>query len=400
MTQNSIENKKFVYLDNAATTPMYPEVVDAMLPFFTENYGNPSSVYGFGGIASKAVGAARERIAAGIGAKKEEIYFTSGGTEADNWALKSIAETFSGKGKHIITSGIEHHAVLNTCELLEKQGYEITCLNVNSEGVINLEELENAIRPDTILISVMAANNETGTIEPLSEIGRIARSHDVLFHTDAVQAFGHIPINVDDMNIDLLSASAHKLNGPKGVGLLYIRRGIKLAPFIHGGAQERGLRAGTHNVPGIVGFGKAAELAFERLSDNAEKETALREYLIKRVLSEIPHSYLNGHRTERLPNNANFSFYGVEGETLLMLLDQSGICASSGSACTSGALDPSHVLIAIGRSPKLARGSLRLTLSEKTTKEEIDYTVDTLKSVIERLREFSLDYSDLEEKQH
>lgn len=383
-----------IYLDNAATTRMYPEVLEAMMPYFTESYANPSSIYSFAGEANKAVSKAREALAGLIHAKPEEIYFTGGGSESDNWAIKATAEAYADKGRHIITTKIEHHAVLHTCEYLEKKGYEITYLDVDEYGSVVPEELEKAIRPDTILISVMAANNEIGTIQPIEEIGRIAKAHDVLFHTDAVQAFGHIALDVDAMNIDMLSASSHKLGGPKGVGLLYIRKGVKIRSFIHGGGQERARRAGTHNVPGIVGFGKAAELASDLMSQRAQYETDLRNYLIERVLQEIPFSRLNGARKTRLPNNAHFCFRYIEGESMLLLLDGKGIFASSGSACTSGSLDPSHVLLAIGLPHEIAHGSLRLTLSEYTTKEEIDYTVDELKQIVEKLRSMSPLYED------
>ncbi len=380
---------KPIYLDNAATTRVYPEVVDAMSPYFTEYFGNPSSIYSFAGKAKEAVDKARSILAKGIGARTEEIYFTAGGSEADNWAIKAAAEACGDKGKHIITSKIEHHAVLHTCEYLEKRGYEITYLDVDEKGSINLEELKRAIRPDTILISVMTANNEIGTIEPIEQIGAVAKEHGILFHTDGVQAFGHIPMDVDAMNVDMLSASAHKINGPKGIGFLYIRKGVKIRSFIHGGAQERQRRAGTLNVPGIVGFGKAAELAFAHMEDHAAYETELRDYLIERVLAEIPHSRLNGERQKRLPGNANFCFRFIEGESMLIWLDRQGICGSSGSACTSGSLDPSHVLLAIGLPHETAHGSLRLTLSYENTKEEIDYTVEQLTEIIERLRGMS-----------
>lgn len=377
---------KLIYLDNAATTQVHPLVVEEMLPYFTESYGNPSSVYQFAGTAKEAMEQARERLAVGIGARAREIYFTGGGSESDNWALIAIAERYQEKGKHIITTRIEHHAILHTCEYLEKRGFEVTYLDVDEQGFVNPEELEAAIRPDTILISVMAANNEIGTIQPLKQIGELAKAHGILFHTDAVQAFGHIPLNVDEMNIDLLSATAHKLNGPKGVGLLYVRKTVQLFSFIHGGAQERGKRAGTQNVPGIVGFAKAAELAWKQMDERMAYESRLRNHLIERVLKEIPDSSLNGSMEHRLPNNANFVFEGVDGTSLLILLEQKGICGSAGSACSSGSVDPSHVLLAIGVPKELARGSLRLTLSHQTEIEEIDYTVDVLKVVVERLR--------------
>ncbi len=391
--------KKLIYLDNAATTQVHPEVLDAMLPFFTEDYGNPSAFYSFSQKAKKAVDEARENIANLIGAKPEEIYFTGGGSESDNWAIKATAEAYQNKGKHIITSKIEHHAVLHTCQWLEKKGFEVTYLNVDEDGVVKLEELKAAIRPDTILITIMAANNEIGTIQPLKEIGEIAKEHGVLFHTDAVQAFAHIPINVDEMHIDMLSASGHKIHGPKGIGAMYIRKGVKILSYIHGGAQERRRRAGTHNVPGIVGMGKAVELASENMEIESKKIAELRDYLIAQVLEKVPYARLNGHKTNRLPNNANFCFRFIEGEGMLILLDQAGICGSSGSACTSGSLDPSHVLLAIGLPHEIAHGSLRLSLSEKTTKEEIDYTVDKLAAIIERLRSMSPLYEDFVRKQ-
>ena len=391
-------SQKIIYLDNAATTKVYPEVVDSMIPYFTEFYGNPSSIYTFAAESKKAIEEARENIAGFIGANPSDIYFTGGGSESDNWALKATAEAYSSKGKHIITSKIEHHAILHTAGWLEAHGFEVTYLDVDEFGIVKPETLEAAIRPDTILVSVMTANNEIGTIEPIKELGEIAHRHGALFHTDAVQAFGHIPINVDDMNIDMLSASGHKINGPKGIGFLYIRKGVKIRSFIHGGAQERSRRAGTHNVPGIVGFSKAVEIAKHRLDEKIKYESELRDYLIERVLSEIPYSRLNGHRTNRLPNNANFCFRFIEGESMLILLDQNGICASSGSACTSGSLDPSHVLLAIGLPHEIAHGSLRITLSEETTKEEIDFTVDRLKEIIERLRNMSPLYEDFRRK--
>lgn len=390
---------KLIYLDNAATTQVYPEVLEAMIPYFTEHYGNPSSIYSFAGESKRAVDAARNTMAEFLNASTEEIYFTGGGSESDNWALKATAEAYANKGKHIITSKIEHHAILHTCEWLEKHGFEVTYLNVDENGLVDLEELKAAIRPDTILISVMFANNEIGTIEPIAEIGKIAKEHGVLFHTDAVQAFGHVPIDVQAMNIDMLSASGHKINGPKGIGLMYIRKGIKIGSFIHGGAQERHRRAGTHNVPGIVGFAKAVELASRDMDRRMKYETELRDYYISRVEKEIPYAKLNGDRVKRLPNNTNFCFRFIEGESMLILLDQKGICASSGSACTSGSLDPSHVLLAIGLPHEIAHGSLRATLSEKTTKEDIDFTVDELKKIIERLRSMSPLYEDFVKKQ-
>ncbi|MGN0343157.1 MAG: cysteine desulfurase NifS [Roseburia sp.] len=385
---------KLIYLDNAATTQVKEEVLKEMYPFFREVYSNPSAVYSFAQQGKAAVDKARKQAADLIGANPEEIYFTAGGSESDNWALKATAEAYEQKGKHIITSKIEHHAILHTCEYLEKRGFEITYLDVDEDGKIKLEDLKKAIREDTILISIMSANNEIGTIQPLAEIGKIAHERGVLFHTDAVQAYGHIPLNVDEMNIDMLSASGHKLGGPKGIGLLYIRKGVKIKSFIHGGAQERSRRAGTHNTPGIVGIGAAAELAGKNMKENIEKEESLRNHLIDRVLKEIPYVRLNGHRTDRLPGNANFSFQFIEGESMLILLDQLGICASSGSACTSGSLDPSHVLLAIGLPHEIAHGSLRLSLSEETTLEDIDFVVDELKKIIERLRNMSPLYED------
>ena len=385
---------KLIYLDNAATTRVKKEVLDVMLPYFTETYSNPSAVYSFASEGKKAVMEARNQAAALIGAKPEEIYFTGGGSESDNWALKATAEEYGSKGRHIITTKIEHHAILHTCEYLEKHGFEVTYLDVDSDGLVHPEDVEKAIRPDTILISVMTANNEIGTVEPIAEIGKIAHEHGVLFHTDAVQAYGHIPINVDEMNIDMLSASGHKFGGPKGIGIMYIRKGVKIRSFIHGGSQERGRRAGTSNTPGIVGLGKAAEIAGKTMEERVRKETELRDYLINRIENEIPYSKFNGHRTERLPNNVNFCFRFIEGESLLILLDQNGICGSSGSACTSGSLDPSHVLLAIGLPHEIAHGSLRLTLSEETTKEDLDFVVEKLKGIVERLRSMSPLYED------
>ena len=383
-----------IYLDNAATTKTAPEVVDAMLPYFSEYYGNASTIYSLGAESKKAMDHARQTIADSLGAKPEEIYFTAGGSESDNWALKATAEAYASKGKHIITTKIEHHAILHTCEYLEKRGFEITYLNVDRDGLISLDELKAAIRPDTILISVMFANNETGTIEPIAEIGEIAKEHGVLFHTDAVQAYAQVPINVDEMHIDMLSASGHKLNGPKGIGFLYIRKGVKIRSFVHGGAQERSRRAGTENIPGIVGLGAAVERAMRIMDTKTRKEIELRDYLIERLENEIPHCWLNGHRTKRLPNNINFSFLFIEGESMLIMLDMKGICASSGSACTSGSLDPSHVLLAIGLKHEEAHGSLRLTLSEESTKEEMDIVAEEVKKIVQRLRDMSPLYED------
>ena len=383
-----------IYLDNAATTKTAPEVVDAMLPYFSEYYGNASTIYSLGAESKKAMDHASRNIADSLGAKPEEIYFTAGGSESDNWALKATAEAYASKGKHIITTKIEHHAILHTCEYLEKRGFEITYLNVDRDGLISLDELKAAIRPDTILISVMFANNEIGTIEPIAEIGEIAKEHGVLFHTDAVQAYAQVPINVDEMHIDMLSASGHKLNGPKGIGFLYIRKGVKIRSFVHGGAQERSRRAGTENIPGIVGLGAAVERAMRIMDSKTRKEIELRDYLIGRLENEIPHCWLNGHRTKRLPNNINFSFLFIEGESMLIMLDMKGICASSGSACTSGSLDPSHVLLAIGLKHEEAHGSLRLTLSEDSTKEEMDIVAEEVKTIVQRLRDMSPLYED------
>ncbi len=390
---------KVIYLDNAATTKTAPEVVEAMLPYFTEYYGNPSSVYSFASGNKEKINGQRERIAEMLGAAPNEIYFTAGGSESDNWALKATAEAYAEKGKHIITTKIEHHAILHTGEYLQKRGYEVTYLDVDENGLVKLDELEAAIRPDTILISVMFANNEIGTIEPIKEIGAIAKKHGVLFHTDAVQAFGQVPIDVNECQIDMLSASGHKLNGPKGIGFLYIRKGVKIRSFIHGGAQERKRRAGTENVPGIIGLGTAAARAAATMEERAKKEIEMRDYLISRVLDEIPYTKLNGHPEKRLPNNANFSFRFIEGESLLIRLDMAGICGSSGSACTSGSLDPSHVLMAIGLPHEIAHGSLRLTLNEEITREEIDYVVEQLKTIVSDLRNMSPLYEDFMKKQ-
>lgn len=387
-----------IYLDNAATTKCAPEVVEAMLPWFSEYYGNPSSVYELAGKSKEAVDEARRQIAGVIGAKENEIYFTAGGTEADNWAIKAAYEACKEKGNHIITSKVEHHAVLHTCQWLEKQGARVTYLDVDENGIIRLEDLERAITPETILITIMAANNEIGSVMPYKEIGMIAREHGILFHTDAVQAFGQLPIDVEECGIDMLSASAHKINGPKGCGCLYIRRGVKIRSFIHGGAQERKRRAGTENVPGIVGFGKAAQRAAATMEERTAKERRMRDYMISRIREKVPYCRLNGHPTLRLPNNVNFSFQFIEGESLLIMLDMEGICASSGSACTSGSLDPSHVLLAIGLPHEIAHGSLRLTLSEENTKEEMDYTVEQIKEIVEYLRGLSPLYEDYMKK--
>lgn len=391
---------QIIYLDNAATTKVAPEVVDAMIPYFGQFYGNPSSVYSLAQESKNAVIQAREIIADSLGAKANEIYFTAGGSESDNWAMKATAEAYAGKGKHIITSKIEHHAVLHTCEYLEKNGYEVSYIGVDENGVLKLDELKAAIRPDTILISVMFANNEIGTIQPIKEIGAIAKEHGILFHTDAVQAYGHLPIDVDEYHIDMLSASGHKLNGPKGIGFLYIRKGLKLRSFVHGGAQERARRAGTENVPGIVGFGVAVSKAMATLPKRSAYEKGLRDYLIAQIEAKVPYCRLNGHRTERLNNNVNFSFRFIEGESLLIMLDMKGICASSGSACTSGSLDPSHVLLAIGLPHEIAHGSLRLTISDETTKEEIDFTVDAIAEIVAKLRAMSPLYEDFLKKQN
>lgn len=390
---------RFVYLDNAATTSTKPEVVEAMLPYFTENFGNPSSVYDFAAKNKKAVNDSRQKIADALHADIRDVYFTAGGSEADNWALIATAEAYADKGRHIITSKIEHHAILHTCEYLEKtRGFEISYIDVDENGLLKMDQLKAAIRPDTILISVMFANNEIGTIQPIREIGAIAKEHGILFHTDAVQAFGQIPIHVDEMNIDMLSISGHKLHGPKGIGCLYIRKGVKIRSFIHGGAQERKRRAGTENVPGIVGLGKAVEMATATLEQRMQQETELRDYMIAQIENKIPYCRLNGDRKKRLPNNVNISFQFIEGESLLIMLDMEGICASSGSACTSGSLDPSHVLLAIGLPHEIAHGSLRLTLGDETTKEDVDYVVEKISGIVEKLRSMSPLYEDFVKK--
>lgn len=378
--------KKIIYLDNAATTQMDSLVLESMTPYFMEYYGNPAAIYSLAGESGKAVAKARTQVAELIGAKREEIYFTGGGSESDNWAMKAVADLYEKEGCHIITTQIEHHAVLHTCEYLEKRGCKVTYVEPDAEGRVAPEKIKQAIRPDTRLISVMAANNEIGTIQSLEEIGKIAKEHGILFHTDAVQAFGHIPLDVEKLQVDMLSASGHKIHGPKGVGILYIRRNVKLGSFIHGGAQEKHRRAGTHNVPAIVGMGAAAELARARMEESMEKESELRDYLIEKVLAQVPGSILTGGRDNRLPNNASFCFEKIEGESLLILLSQQGICGSGGSACSTGAVDPSHVLAAIGVDKELAKGALRLTVSSKTTKEELDETVAAIQVNVERLR--------------
>ncbi|MBQ7886197.1 MAG: cysteine desulfurase NifS [Clostridia bacterium] len=388
-----------IYMDNAATTRMSERAFEAMRPFFMEQYANAAGTYSFANASKEAVEKARKQVAKVIGAKAAEIFFTCGGTESDNWALKGAAHAYAAKGKHIIISAIEHHAILHSAQALEKQGWELTILPVDEYGVVTPEALDAAIRPDTVLVSIMAANNEIGTIEPIKELGAVCRKHGVLFHTDAVQAFAHIPLNVEEMNIDLLSASAHKFHGPKGVGFLYVRKGVRLNPFMDGGAQEKKRRAGTTNVAGIVGMGEAAEEAGASLTDNMAKIAAIRNHMIARIEEEIPHCRLNGHRENRLPGNVNFCFRFIEGEGMLMLLDFNGICASSGSACTSGSLDPSHVLLAIGLPHEIAHGSLRLSLSEETTMEEADKAVDALKEIIPRLRSMSPLYEDFVKNQ-
>lgn len=388
--------RKYIYMDNAATTPIKDEVLEEMIPFFKEKYGNPSSIYSLGQISKVAVEKAREQVAKSIGAKKEEIYFTAGGSEADNWAIKGIAYKNRKKGNHIITSKIEHHAVLHTCEYLEKDGFEVTYLNVDNDGIVDLEELKNSIKDTTILITIMTANNEIGTIEPIKEIGEIAKANGIVFHTDAVQAMGNVKIDVNDMNIDLLSMSAHKVYGPKGIGALYIRKGVQIDSLIAGGGQERKKRAGTENVPSIVGMGKAIELSYENLEEHNNRLVSLRDSLIKKIEENIDEIKLNGHRTKRLPGNVNFSFKYIEGESLLLSLDMVGIAGSSGSACTSGSLDPSHVLLGIGLDHEIAHGSLRLSLGDFNNEEEIDYVVEELKKIVQRLRMMSPLYDKLE----
>lgn len=387
-----------IYLDNAATTRVKEEVLEEMKPYFTEKFANPSSVYRISREVNKKIEEARSFIASSIGANANEIYFTSGGSESDNWAIREIMNARKDKGKHMITSKIEHHAVLETCSYLEKEGFSVTYLSVNEDGLISLEELEDAIRPDTVLVSIMAANNEIGTIEPIKEIGEICKRHNVLFHTDAVQAYGTLDIDVNEMNIDLLSTSAHKLHGPKGIGFLYIRKGVMITPLICGGNQERGKRAGTTNSAFIIGFAKAVELKLKDRDKNNEYILNLRNYLINRIITEIPYTRLNGSLNDRLPGNANFSFRFIEGEGMLLRLDSLDIYASSGSACTSGSLDPSHVLLAIGLPHEIAHGSLRISINEENTKEEIDYVVESLKKIIEDLRRMSPLYEDFIKK--
>lgn len=376
-----------IYLDHAATTPLAEQVEAAMRPYYASDYANASAIYEFGEKSREAMEHAREVIARSLHAKPKEIYFTAGGSESDNWALKGTAEAYRDKGKHIITTQIEHHAVLNTCKYLEEQGFEVTYLPVDEQGFVDPAQLERAVRTDTVLISVMFANNEIGTVEPIARIGRIARRHGVLFHTDAVQAYAQIPIDVNFYQADLLSASGHKFYGPKGTGFLYIRDGVKTASFVHGGGQEQGRRAGTENIPGIVGIGKAAELAMQSMSERIYKETRLRDYMIREIQRRIPGAWLNGDRYARLPNNVNFSFEGIEGETLLLLLDAKDICASAASACSAGSGEPSHVLSAIGRDPELAIGSLRMTLGAGTAKEDVETALDAVEENVKLLRE-------------
>lgn len=386
-----------VYLDYSATTPIKPEVLEAMMPFLTQQYGNPSSLHSFGRESRKAIDHARDQIASSLNAAPDEVFFTGGGSEADNWAIKGTAYALRSKGRHIITTAVEHHAVLHTCEYLEKEGFQVTYLPVDEHGLISLEDLKNAIKSDTILISVMYANNEIGTIQPIEEVGRIAREHKILFHTDAVQAYGHITIDTKNLPVDMISISAHKLYGPKGVGALYLRKGVRIHNLVHGGGQEKKKRAGTENIAGIVGFGKAAALAYEDIKTHNKRLTSLRDNLKNRLLESIPYTRLNGHAEKRLCNNVNLSFEFIEGESMLLSLDMVGIGASSGSACTSGSLDPSHVLLAIGLSHEIAHGSLRLTLGDMTTQEEIDYVVEQLPPIVQRLRDMSPLYEQVKE---
>lgn len=380
---------KFIYMDHSATTPVKKEVLEEMLPYFSGKYGNASTIYSVGRESKKAVEEAREKVATAIGATPKEIFFTGSGTEADNWAIKGIAYANKSKGNHIITSAIEHHAVLHTCEYLEKEGFEVTYLPVDENGLVTAEQVEKAIKANTILITIMFANNEIGTIQPIAEIGKIAREKGIIFHTDAVQAVGNVAIDVNQMNIDLLSLSGHKFYGPKGIGALYIRKGIKIVSFIQGGAQERGRRASTENVPGIVGLGKAIELATSNVEEYNKKLVALRDRTIDLIMEKIPYVKLNGDRNKRLPGNVNVSFQYIEGESLLLMLDMKGFAASSGSACTSGSLDPSHVLLAIGLPHEIAHGSLRLTFGDENTQEDVDKLMEVLPVIVDRLREMS-----------
>lgn len=391
--------EKEIYFDNAATTKARPEVVNEVIKYYGEEYGNPSSIYKIARKSKKAVEDAREKVAVAINARTDEIYFTAGGSEADNWAIRGVAENYQDKGKHIITLSIEHHAVIHTCKYLEKKGYDITYLPVDEYGIVDLEELKKAIRKDTILISIMFANNEIGSIQPIKEIGNIAKDNGIIFHTDAVQAIGHVPIDVKELNVDLLSMSAHKFYGPKGIGALYIKKGIKLNSLIYGGAQEKNKRAGTENVPGIVGMGIAIELITKEIEEESKRLIYLRDKIIDNILKTIPYTRLNGDKEKRLPGNANISFEFIEGESILLLLDMKGICASSGSACTSGSLDPSHVLLAIGLAHEKAHGSLRLTLGMYNTEEEVDYLLKELPPIINRLREMSPLYEEFIKKQ-
>ncbi len=382
-------NNKFIYFDHASTTAVKPQVLEAMLPYFTEKYGNASTIYSLGQESKKAIDEAREKVALALGANPQEIFFTGSGSESDNWAIKGIAYANREKGKHIITTAIEHHAILHSCQFLEKEGFEVTYIPVDKDGLVDPGQVESAIRPDTVLISVMFANNEIGTIQPIDEIGKIAREKGVYFHTDAVQAIGNVHINVKDMNIDLLSISGHKFYGPKGIGCLYVRKGTKITSFMHGGAQERGKRASTENIPGIVGLGKAIEIASANIDAYNAKLVELRDRTISEIIKTIPYAKLNGHRNQRLPGNVNISFEYIEGESLLLLLNKNGIAASSGSACTSGSLDASHVLLAIGLPHEIAHGSLRLSLGDENTQEDIDYLLEVLPPIVEKLREMS-----------
>ena len=392
--------KRRIYMDYAATTPVKSEVLEAMMPYYTTYFGNASSFHQFGREAKEGLDKGRAQVASLINADPREVYFTNGGSESDNWALEGTAFARRNKGNHIITSKIEHHAILHTCEYLEKvHGFEVTYLDVDADGKVDLEQLKNVITDKTILVSVMYANNEIGTIQPIKEITEIAHAHGALMHTDAVQACGNIPVDVKDLGVDLMSMSGHKIYGPKGIGALYIKKGVKIHNFMHGGAQERRKRAGTENVPAIVGYGKAAEMAKNNMENHVRELTRLRDKLMYGLQERIPHTRINGHKTDRLPGTANVSFQFIEGEGILLLLDQAGIAGSSGSACTSGSLDPSHVLLAIGLPHEIAHGSLRLTLSEETTKEDADYVVDNLKMIVERLRSMSPLYDDFVKKE-